>query len=116
MSGKVYVTPELQAYRKHFSELAVAVRDPEWLASELFSEGMISHEALDDTVTAIGVSCTNKARKLLCHFKGKLADHPEYFQQFLAILRKERPFHWLVNRIEATHSKLYKACTQNHSN
>ena len=81
MSGKVYVTPELQAYRKHFSELAVTVRDPEWLASELFSEGMISHEALDDTVTVIRVSCTNK----LCHFKGRLADHPEYFQQFLAI-------------------------------
>ena len=60
MSGKVYVTPELQAYRKHFGELAVAVRDPEWLASELFSEGMISHEALDDTVTVIRVSCTNK--------------------------------------------------------
>ena len=106
VAEKLHVTPGSQAYRKHFSELAHVIRDPEWLASELFSEGLISHEALDEAITVIGISCVHKARKVLCHFKGNLAIHPEYFQLFITILKKEKSLHWLANRIEATYSKL----------
>lgn len=76
MTDKVTIRPESQAYCKHFNELALSIRNPEWLASELFSECMISEEVLDDVVTTVGISCTKKVRQLLCHFKSTLADHP----------------------------------------
>ena len=49
---------ESQAFRKHFGELCHAISDPEWLASELFSKGMISNDALDDTITTMEQSHT----------------------------------------------------------
>ncbi len=110
MAAKIHTPPECQAYRKHFSELSHSVRNPEWLASELFSEGLVSFEALDEAVTVVGVSCIQKTRKVLCHFKKKLADHPEAFHQFIAILRKERSLQWLANRVEATYSELRHSC------
>ena len=97
---------ESQAFRKHFGELSHAIRDPEWLASELFSEGMISNDALDDAITVVGVSVTNKTRRLLCHFKRMLAGDPGYFHKFISILKSAKHLDWISNRVEATYSEL----------
>lgn len=105
MTEKLHTPPEILAYRKHFSELSHAVREPAWLASELFSEGLISFEAMDEAVSVRGVSCIQRTRQVLCHFKKTLADQPEVFHQFLSIVRKERSLQWLANRIEATYSE-----------
>ncbi len=105
-SEKLHHPAGVQAYRKHFSELAQVIKDPEWLAAELFSENLISYEALDEVITVSGVSRVQKARKLLCHFKGNLGTNPECFPLFMTILKKEKSLHWLANRIEATYSKL----------
>ena len=96
---------ESQAFRKHFSELCIAISDPEWLASELFSMDMISNDALDEAVTVMGVSRTHRTRRVLCHFKGSLASNPEYFQKFISTLKSAKHLEWIANRMEATYSK-----------
>lgn len=103
-------TAESEAVRKHFGELALVLRDTEWLASELYSGSMITFETLDDVVTTVGVSCIHKARNLLCALQRSLAgqqpsERADCFKRFLAILKKEQSLHWLANRIEATYSK-----------
>lgn len=95
---------ESQAFRKHFGELCHAIRDPEWLASELFSNDMISNDALDDAITTMGISRTHKARRLLCHFKGTLSANPDYFQKFISTLKSAKHLDWIANRVEATYS------------
>ena len=96
---------ESQAFRKHFGELSHAVSDPEWLASELFSQSMISNEALDAAITTMGVSRTHRTRRVLCHFKRTLAGNPECFQKFISILKAAKHLDWIANRVEATYSK-----------
>ena len=105
-------TAEGESLRKHYGELAELLShgDAEWLATELYSSSMITFETLDDTVTTIGVSCRQKARRLLCAVQRSLAGQQaykqgDYFTRFLAILKKEQTLHWLSNRIEATYSK-----------
>lgn len=101
---------ESQAFRKHFGELSHAISDPEWLASELFSEGMISNNALDEVITVMCVSKAHKTRRVLCHFKRTLAGNPECFQKFISTLKSERSLDWIANRVEATYSKFSRGC------
>ena len=103
--AKVKGSLESQAFRKHFGELSHAIRDPEWLAGELYSESMISSDALDDTITTMGVSAAHKMRRLLCQFKRTLAGNPDCFHKFISILKSEKSLSWIANRVEATYSK-----------
>ena len=103
--AKVKGSLESQAFRKHFGELSHAIRDPEWLAGELYSESMISSDALDGTITTMGVSAAHKMRRLLCQFKRTLAGNPECFHKFISILKSEKSLNWIANRVEAAYSK-----------
>lgn len=94
---------ESQAFRKHFGELCHAISDPEWLASELFSKGMISNDALDDTITTMGISRTYKTRRLLCHFMGTLSSNPECFQKFISTLKSSKHLEWIGNKVLAAY-------------
>ena len=103
---------ESEALRKHFGELALLLRGvSEWLATELYSNSLITFESLDDVVTTVGVSSLHKARTLLCALQRSFAEQrpferADYFQRFLEILKKDQALHWLANRVEATYSKL----------
>ena len=98
---------ESQAFRKHFGELCHAISDPEWLASELFSKGMISNDALDDTITTMGISRTYKTRRLLCHLMGTLSSNPECFQKFISTLKSSKHLEWIGNKVLAAYGNMY---------
>jgi hypothetical protein len=97
---------ELQAFREHFGELSQAISDPEWLASRLFSEGLISDEALDDAITAMGVSRTYRTRRVLWHFERTLAGKPESFQILVSTLKSAKHLEWIANRVETSYSNI----------
>ena len=103
VNEKIHITPESETYSKHSSALLEAMKDPAWLASELCSENLITSKAYDDILASV-----HKTKSLLDHFKTVVAEHPEHFQPFLAVLKKQRSLHWLVNRMEATYSKFAK--------
>ena len=96
---------ELQVFREHFGELSQAISDPEWLASALFSEGLISNEALDDAINAMGVSRTHRTRTVLWHFERTLAGKPG-FQKLVSTLKSAKHLEWIANRVEATYSNI----------
>ena len=97
---------ELQAFTEHFGELSQAISDPEWLASALFSEGLISNEALDDAINAMGVSKTNRTRRVLWHFERTLAGKPECFLKLISTLKSAKHLEWIANRVETTYSNI----------
>ena len=90
-------SPEMQAFRRAFSDLAVAIHEPESLAAELYSKAVISSDVLR------GVHETtvpfHKALRLLCAVQDHISINPSVMDVFLSALRGEPAMERLANAL-----------------
>ena len=82
-------SPEVQAFRRAFSDLAMVIHEPESLAAELYSKAVISSDVLR------GVHETtvpfHKALRLLCAVQDHIKINPSVMDVFLSALRGGEP-------------------------
>ena len=97
---------ECQAFQKCFAVLNNGISDPGWLASELYSRGMISsnvrQEAQLETLAA-----PTRTHKLLSAVEHQIKTNPtSKFRDFLYILHRDPSLEHLARMLEEACSKL----------
>ena len=83
---------------------ASAIRDPVWLASELYTKPLISQETGEDVLTTQGTSMRQKVTFLLNCVDGKLTAErkPKLLLRFCDVLEKQRTLKVWARRMRAT--------------
>ena len=90
-------SPEVQAFRRAFSDLAMAIREPESLAAELYSKAVISSDVLRRVCeTMVPFHTTSR---LLCAVEDHISINPSVMDVFLSALRGEPAMERLANTI-----------------
>ena len=97
--------PAYEAFRKHSADLLTAIRDPEVLAWELFSESVVT-----STVVEFANNMTHdrgvRISKLLMAVESQIKVDPRVFEVFLSVLAK-RPSMSIINgRMKDTYGRL----------
>ena len=101
-------SPECQAFQKCFAVLCEGISDPAWLATQLYSRGMISREARQAAELET-LPAPTRTRNLLSAVEHQIITSPEpKFRDFLDILHHEPSLEHLARQLEeyAPHSKL----------
>ena len=88
----------------YYSQLCELIHNANWLAIQLYSEGLISMSARE----AVEAAKTNfdKAAKLLAPIELVIAADSEKFQEFLEVLDKEPYLHNIVEWMKTSYSKV----------
>ena len=97
---------EYQTFQKHFAVLCKRISDPGWLASELYSRDMISHNMRQEAQLET-LSAPTRIRKLLSAVEDQIVTSPaSKFRDFLDILHSEPSLDHLARKLEEAYSKL----------
>ena len=103
--GRIPVAAKaLEALRQHFSDLVRVLQDPVLLASDLYAEGVVLRNAVEE-VSVLGIPATQKRVKLLSLVEDQIAVNPATFNVFLRVLKKQPPSVELAERLERTYCK-----------
>ena len=89
-------SPEVQAFRKAFSTLAVAIHEPESLAAELYSMNVISHDVLQGVVQT---SFRTRTLRLLSAVEDNIKINPSAMGVFLSTLKGKPATEHLVDAL-----------------
>jgi len=84
--------------RKHYNGLCEIIQSADYLALDLYSEGLIGREVRDN-VHASKVT-TDKNIKLLAAVERTVRMNPDQFHEFLQILEKESYLQDIVKRMK----------------
>ena len=87
-----------------FADLVRVLQDPELLACDLYAEGIVLENALEE-VSIVGITATQKRVKLLSLVKDQLAVYPAKLLEFVHILKKRPPMVEVAQRLERTYCK-----------
>ena len=82
------------------------LQDPELLACDLYAEGVVLENALDE-VSVVGITATQKRVKLLSLVKDQIAVYPAKFNVLVHALKKQPPMVELAERLERTYCKSF---------
>ena len=82
------MSAESEAFRKCSTDLMREIQDPELLAWELYSDGIVS-ETVMDKVSVVGLSSVQRKTRLLSAVRVQIATDPTKFQNFLKVLRNK---------------------------
>lgn len=93
-------SPEYYAFRIHYHKLVNAIQDPLPLATQLFSQGVIT-SAVKECVSTSGLSRLDKNNKLLCAVEANIQNEPDKFAVILSALKEECSMQSLVESIES---------------
>ena len=88
----------------YYSQLCELIHNADWLAIQLYSEGLLSMPAREEVEAA--KTSLDKAAKLLAPIELVIAADSEKFQEFLEVLDKEPYLHNMVERMRTSYSKL----------
>ena len=89
--------------QKYCSQLCELIQNANWLAIQLYSEGLISMAVREEVEAA--KTRFDKVVKLLAPIELVIAADPEKFQEFLVILEKEPYLHDVVERMKLAYGK-----------
>ena len=97
-----------RVFQKYCAKLASAIRDPVWLASELYSKALISQETRDDVLTTQGTSLRQKVTLLLSCVDNKLTAErkPKHLLRFCDVLEKQRTLKSWARRMRAEYNRM----------
>ena len=94
----------LEALRQLFADLVRVLQDPELLACDLYAEGVVLENALEE-VSVVGITATQKRVKLLSLVKDQIAVYPDKLLEFVRILKERPPLVEIAQRLERTYCK-----------
>ena len=80
-------SPELQTVWKHFEPLVQAIKSPQELAHELFTNGLINRETRN-RICFREMTFDERAHHIVSSIEGSVAATPALFHQFCAVLNK----------------------------
>ena len=93
-----------EALRLLYGDLVRVLQEPELLACDLYSEGIVPEKALEE-VNVVGITATQKRLKLLSLVRDQIAVHPERLHTFVQVLKKQPPMLEVAERLEETFRK-----------
>ena len=96
---------ESETFRKCSSDLHKGIQDPESLAWELYSDGVVSETVVDE-VSVLGLSAIQRKTKLLSAVRDAIAVDPTKFQNLLTALQKRPPLKSVAEKLET----IFKTC------
>jgi len=98
-------SPELRVFKRYFSKLAAAIVHPERLASELYSQDIVSKEVLNETVHIMGPSAYSRTVKLLSAVECPIELNPGTFHTFVSVLRGDSSLVYLADAMSDEYRK-----------
>ena len=93
-----------KVFRKYFSDLRTVIQDPEVLASELYSESVVSSTVVEFTNNMVHERGA-RTLELLIAVKSKIAVSPGTFDVFLSVLAKRPSMSDLCERMKDTYGE-----------
>ena len=96
--------PGHHSFRRHLSELELAVTDPGRLAVELYSIGLIDRVARQRASLGSVVS-VERSRELLLSLESKIEQDEGNFDKFLSILDRNPTMEDICEKLRATRGK-----------
>lgn len=99
-------TTALEALRELFGDLVRVLQDPELLACDLYAEGLVLDNALEE-VSVLGITATQKRVKLLSLVNDQIAVNPAKFDALLRIMKKRPPMVEVAERLERKYCKSF---------
>ena len=87
-------------FRKHYSDLCEVIHNADWIAIQLYSEGLLAMSTRRDIEET--PKQTEKNIKLLSSIERVLLINPEKFEEFLHVLGREQYLRSLVDRIRCS--------------
>ena len=80
-------SPEQRVFQLYFSKLVASV--PPSLATEFYSNDLISRELHKAVVDTTGLSDSQKVTKVLLAVEGQVVVNPSIFHKFVAVIRAD---------------------------
>ena len=99
-----------EAFRKCSADLLIGIQNPELLAWQLYSDGVVS-ETVADEVSVVGLSAVQRKTRLLSAVRDQIAVNPTKFQNLLLALRKQPPLKDVADKLESVYKTTCKNCT-----
>ena len=99
-------TPEAKAFREHYATLAKAIQNPDTLANELFTKGILSREVLEELQTCSLSTPKKNGRIVQCVYNYLVFIDPSKLQVFSDILRQESYSSQLSEKLIASYGEL----------
>ena len=96
-------SPELRVFKLYFSKLVNSI--PPSLATEFYSNDLISQEVHKAVVDTTGLSDSQKVTKLLLAVEDQIAVNPSIFHKILSVLRADPPLVYLADALSDQYSK-----------
>ena len=83
-----------------------SISHPEWLAIELYSQGMIGTQLHDETMKITGPSTYCRASKLVAAVKDQIVANPSVLCKFLSVVRGDPSLVYIADAM----SDSYREC------
>ena len=93
-----------KVFRKYFSDLRMVIQDPEVLASELYSESVVSSTMVEFTNNMTHEKGV-RTLKLLIAVESQIKVNPGTFNVFLSVLAKQPSMSDLCGRMKDTYGE-----------
>ena len=93
-------TPEYRTFREHYDRLYHAIQDPLSLATQLFSQGIIT-SAVKEQMSMLGLSRLEKNNVLLCAVEMKIQTDTRVLHVFLETLNEDTSMQPLAKSIQS---------------
>jgi len=96
-------SPEQRVFQLYFSKLVACV--PSSLATEFYSNDLISRELHKAIVDTIGLSESQKVKKILLAVEGQMVANPSVFHKFVAVMRTDPSLVHIADVLSDRYSK-----------
>jgi len=96
-------SPELRVFKLNFSKLVNSI--PSSLATEFYSNGLISREVHRAVVGATGLPDSQKVTKLLLAVEDQMVVNPSIFHKFVAVLRADPSLVYIADALSDQYCK-----------
>jgi len=103
-------TPEARAFQEHYATLVNAIQDPDALARQLFSKGILSREVLVGLQPSCLSNTDKNAKILLCVYDHLVLIDPSKLHVFTDVLRQEAYAVHLSDKLEASYCEFSVNC------
>ena len=91
-----------EALRRLYADLVRVLQDPELLACDLYAEGIVPENALEE-VNVVGITATQKRTKLLSFVKDQVGANAARLPEFIEVLKRQPPMVEVAERLERMH-------------
>ena len=99
-----YCSPELRVFRLNFSKLVNSI--PPWLATEFYSNDLISRELHKAVVGTTGLPESQKVTKVLLAVEDQIVVNPSILHTFLSVVRADPSLVYLADALSDQYRKL----------